>query len=110
MTRAPGSVTGAAIEVRNVITLGGRGAMLIGFVKAGTAHVGQVTAPLALGGAAERRLEVIAVERLSTMETGGPAVGLAFRDPPHQDDLLRRLPRGSMLLLEEPGGPGVRPA
>lgn len=98
---------GARIEVHNVITLGGRGAVLIGFVRAGTARVGQVTVALALGDAAERRLEVIAVERLSSMEPGGPPVGLVFRDPPPRDDLRRSLPAGSILVLEEPGAPGA---
>jgi hypothetical protein len=109
MTIASRANMGAEIEVHNVITLGGRGAVLIGFVRAGTARVGQVTRPLALGDAAERRLEVIAVERLSSMEAGGPPVGLVFRDPPHRDDLRRRLPVGSILVLEEPGAPGARP-
>jgi hypothetical protein len=31
---------GAEIEVHNVITLAGRGAVLIGFVRAGTARIG----------------------------------------------------------------------
>lgn len=99
---------GAEIEVHNVITLAGRGAVLIGYVRAGTARIGQVTVPLVLGDAAERRLEVMAVERLSSMEPGGPPVGLVFRDPPHRDDLRRRFPAGSMLVLEEPGEPAAR--
>ena len=95
---------GAEIEVHNVIVLGDRGAVIIGFVRAGTACVGQVTAPLMLDDAVERRLEVIAVDRLSSMEAGGAPVGLAFRNPPHRDDLRRRLPAGSILVLEEPEG------
>lgn len=94
---------GAEIEVRNVITLGGHGAVLIGFVRAGAARIGQVTVPLVLCGASQRRLEVISVERLSSMEAGGPPVGLMFRDPPHRDDLRRSLPPGSILVLEEQG-------
>ena len=102
-----GAGMGAEIEVHNVIALAGRGAVLIGFVRAGAARIGQVTVPLVLGDAAERRLEVIAVDHLSSMEPGGPPVGLAFRNPPHRDDLRRRLPAGSILVLEEPGGPGA---
>ena len=103
MTRGSGAAMGAEIEVHNVITLGGRGAVLIGFVRAGAARAGQVTVPIALGDAAERRLEVSAVERLSSMEAGGPPVGLVFRNPPHRDELRRRFPEGSILVLEEPG-------
>lgn len=110
MTVAPGTRMGAEIEVHNVITLGGRGAVLIGFVRAGAARIGQVTAPLVLGEAAERRLEVIGVERLSTMDAGSPPVGLVFRDPPYGGDLRRRFPAGSILVLEEPGGPEARAA
>jgi hypothetical protein len=101
---------GAEIEVHNVITLGGRGAVLIGFVRAGTARIGQVTVPLVLGDAGGRRLEVIGVERLSSMEASDPPVGLAFRNPPHRDDLRRSFPAGSILVLEEPGGPETRVA
>ena len=64
----------AEIEVHNVISIAGRGAVLIGHLRAGTARVGQVSAPLVLGEGATRRLEVIAVERLSSMQAGGPAV------------------------------------
>lgn len=107
MTIASAASTGAEIVVHNVITLGDRGAMVIGFVRAGTARIGQVTMPLVLGDAAERRLEVIAVERLSSMEAGGPPVGLAFRNPPHRDVLRRRFPAGSILVLEQPFGVGA---
>jgi len=94
---------GACIEVHNAITIAGRGAVLIGHVRTGTARVGQVTAPLVLGHAAARRLEVSAVERLSSMQAGGPAVGLVFRNPPPLGDLRHALPVGSILVLEEPG-------
>ncbi len=92
------------IEVRNVIFLAGRGAVVVGHVRTGTARVGQTTAPLALGGAAGRRLDVSAVERLSSMEARGQGVGIVFRDPPGLNDLKRALPPGSILELEEPGG------
>jgi len=98
---------GAEIEVHNVITLGDRGAVLIGFIRSGTVRIGLVTVPLALGDASRRRLEVIAVERLSSMEPGGPPVGLVFRNPPQRDELRRRLPAGSVLLLEEPTAPAA---
>ena len=101
---------GTEIEVHNAINIVGHGTVLIGFVRAGTARIGQVTTPLVLGAAAERRLEVSAVERLSSVQAGGPAVGLVFRDPPPLRDLQRALPAGSILLLEDPGEPAARTA
>lgn len=94
---------GAEIEVRNTINLAGRGIVLVGHVRTGAVRMGQVTVPLVLGHGAARRLEVSAVDRLSSMETRGLAVGIAFRNPPHIDDLKRALPAGSILVLEEPG-------
>jgi translation elongation factor EF-Tu-like GTPase len=94
---------GAKIEVRNSISIAGRGIVLMGHVLTGTVRIGQVTVPLVLGHAAARRLVVSAVERLSSMEARGLAVGIAFRNPPHLDDLKRTLPAGSILVLEEPG-------
>ncbi|MGC2519319.1 MAG: hypothetical protein WA373_09485 [Burkholderiales bacterium] len=101
---------GAKIEIRNAINIVGHGTVLIGLVRAGTARIGQVTIPLVLGHAAERRLEVSAVERLSSVQAGGPAVGLVFRDSPHLRDLQRALPAGSILVLEDPGEPPARTA
>jgi translation elongation factor EF-Tu-like GTPase len=91
----------AEIEVRNSIDIAGRGIVLVGHVRTGTVRIGQVTVPLVLGQAPARRLEVSAVERLSSMEGSGPAVGVAFRSPPHLEDLRRALPAGSILVLEE---------
>lgn len=96
---------GAEIEVHNAISLAGRGIVLMGHVRTGAVRIGQVTLPLALGHAAARRLEVSAVERLSSMDARGLAVGISFRDPPQLDDLKRTLPAGSILVLEEPGVP-----
>ena len=101
---------GAAIEVRNVIFLAGRGTVVVGHVRTGAARIGQLTAPLELGDAVGRRLEVSAVERLSSLEARGPGVGIVFRNPPHLNDLKHALPPGSILLLEEPGGSGGRSA
>ena len=93
---------GARIEVRNAIAVVGRGAVLIGYVRSGTARAGQLTGPLSLGSVADRRLEVAAVQRLNSVEAGGDAVGLVFRRPPGLAELQRALPAGSMLALEEP--------
>ena len=90
------------IEVRNVIFLAGRGTVVVGHVQSGAAHPGQVTMVLALGGTQDRRLEVSAVERLSSLEARGPAVGLVFRDPPPLNELKHALPPGSVLTLDEP--------
>jgi len=96
---------GAEIEVHNVIAISGHGVVLIGYVRAGSARVGQVTRPLLFGHAAALRLEVSAVERLSSLETSDAAVGLVFRNPPRLDELKRALPQGSVLLLEQPDYP-----
>jgi len=96
---------GAEIEVYNVIALSGHGVVLIGYVRAGAARVGQMTRPLALGDALMQRLEVSAVERLSSLEASDPAVGLIFRNPPRLDELKKALPKGSVLLLEQPNYP-----
>lgn len=101
---------GAEIEVRNVMFIAGRGTVVVGHVRTGTARIGQLTEPLALGDAAGRRLEVSAVERLSSMEARGQGVGIVFRDPPPLNDLKSALPPGSIMVLEEPGGIGGRTA
>jgi translation elongation factor EF-Tu-like GTPase len=93
----------ARIEVRNVMFIAGRGTVVVGHVLAGTARAGQSTAPLVLGDETGRRLEVSAVERLSSMEARGQGVGIVFRDPPRLNDLRRALPPGSILELEAPG-------
>jgi translation elongation factor EF-Tu-like GTPase len=95
------AAVGAAIEVRNVIAITGRGAVLIGYVRGGTPRIGQLTAVLDLGRSGERRLEVIAVERLSSMEAGGGAIGLVFRNPPSVAELRLALPAGALLTLDE---------
>jgi len=97
----------AEIDVRNAINIVGRGAVLIGHVRTGAARVGQVTLPLVLGRAPARRLQVSVVERLSSMQAGGAAVGLVFLDPPQLGDLMRALPAGSILVLEEPSEHGA---
>jgi translation elongation factor EF-Tu-like GTPase len=100
--------TGAQIEVSNAIYLAGRGAVIVGHVRAGTVRVGQLTAPLVLGTASAQRLEVSVVERLSSMDAQGQAVGIAFRSSPDLNDLKRSFPPGSVLVLEEPGAAVAR--
>ena len=101
------ATVGAEIEVRNVIAIIGRGAVLIGYVRGGTPRIGQSTAVLDLGRSGERRLEVSAVERLSSMEAGGTAIGttrdVAPISAPHSMDsrsvraAMRRLPASLMI-------------
>lgn len=98
--------SGAQVEVSNAMFLGGRGAVIVGHVRAGSVRVGQLSAPLALGGKAAQRLEVSSVERLTSMDRRGQAVGIAFRNAPGLDALKRCLPAGSMLVLVEPGEAG----
>lgn len=104
---AKANKTSAQIEVSNTLFLAGRGVVIVGHVRAGTVRIGQLTAPLALGAAAAQRLEVSVVERLSSMDRQGQAVGIAFRNSPELNELKRCLPSGSMLLLEEPGDAGA---
>jgi hypothetical protein len=92
---------GAQLEVRNAVRIGAHGAVLIGYLRSGTALIGQVTEPLLLGDASERRLEVIAVQRLNSAEPGGQAIGLEFRNPPRLADLRSALPAGAILVLED---------
>jgi translation elongation factor EF-Tu-like GTPase len=99
---AKAAQAGAQVEVSNAMFLTGRGAVVLGHVRAGSVRVGQLSAPLALGGKAAQRLEVSAIERLSSMDGGAQAVGIAFRNAPELGELKRCLPVGSLLLLEDP--------
>ena len=99
MANSNDAVPGAAIEVRNVMFIAGRGTVVVGHVLTGTARVGQMSEPLVLGEDKARRLEVSAVERLSSMEARGQGVGIVFRDPPGLNDLKLALPPGSILEL-----------
>ena len=100
--------SGAQIEVSNTMFLAGRGVVVVGHVRAGAACIGQLTTPLMLGASAAQRLEVSVVERLSSMDGQGQAVGIAFRKSPELNDLKRCLPAGSILVLEDPGEAGAR--
>lgn len=90
----------AELEVHNCMNLAGRGAVLLAFVRSGTPQAGQVTEPLTLAGVVHPGLEILAVEKLSSMGTSRPAVGLVFREPPRLDALRAALPPGTLLVLE----------
>jgi hypothetical protein len=92
----------AEIQVHSCMSLAGRGAVLIGFVRSGKAVEGQTTEPISLGGLINPGLKVIAVERLSSMGSGFPAVGLTFADPPTVAAFREALPAGTLLQLEDP--------
>ena len=49
-------------------------------------------------------------QHLSSIDARGQAVGIAFQHSPHLDDLKRRFPARSMLVLEGPGEAGARSA
>ena len=51
----------ADIEVRNVFTMQGRGAAIIGYLRRGSVRVGQQTRSAALGGGPHRVLTLAAV-------------------------------------------------
>ena len=92
---------GAAVEVHNVMMIPGRGLILLGHVQSGSVAVGQQSPMIAFGETPSRRLEVASVERLSSMESKKPAVGISFNHSPHPEHFKRRFPAGSVLLLEE---------
>jgi hypothetical protein len=92
---------GAEIEVRNAVSIVGHGTVLIGHVRSGVPLAGQVTSPLRLEEAPGRRLILKSVQRLSSTEGRGPAVGLVFVNGPRLGDLRKALPGGSILMLED---------
>ena len=91
---------GAVIEVRNTISIVGRGTVVIGYLRTGEARAGQVTTSLRLGSAPERPLVVSVVQRLSSTE-GEQALGLVFREPPSLREIQDALPPGTMLVLSD---------
>ncbi|MEO8138078.1 MAG: hypothetical protein ABI742_00445 [Gemmatimonadota bacterium] len=91
----------AQVEVRNGITIAGRGAVLICFVRSGTVRAGQRTQPLPIGDAPARCLEVVAVQKLAAADASGSAVGLVFKGAPSLKELQRALPPGALLVLQD---------
>ena len=93
---------GAEVEVHNIMSIPGRGAVLLARVQSGSVQVGQLSVPIPLGKDVPQRLEVASIERLSSMEGRGAAVGIGFRNDPHPEYLRRRFPVGSILSLSDP--------
>jgi hypothetical protein len=76
--------------------------VLIGFVLEGVPRTGQRTPPLDLGDGPPRRLEIVAIQKLSSPDAGRSAVGLVFRNAPSLKSLERALPGRSVITLEDP--------
>jgi translation elongation factor EF-Tu-like GTPase len=91
----------ADIEVRNVFSMRGRGAVAIGYLREGTIQVGQRTGPLALGAGQHRVLTLAAVEPVRSPEGGADAVGLVFRERPSLEDLRFALAPGTVIRFED---------
>ena len=96
----------AEIEVRNVFNVRGRGAVAIGYLREGTARVGQRTRPLALGGGPHRVLTLAAVEPVHAADGGAGALGLVFRERPTLEDLRLALAPGTVIRFEDDAGTG----
>jgi hypothetical protein len=91
----------ADIEVRNVFHMKGRGAVAIGYLRQGTARIGQQTTLLAAGTGPPRVLTLAAVEPVRAPDGGASALGLVFRERPSLDDLRAALPPGTVLQFED---------
>jgi translation elongation factor EF-Tu-like GTPase len=96
----------ADIEVRNVFTVKGRGAVAIGYLRHGSVRVGQHTQPLALGAGPHRVLTLAAVETVHAADGGAGALGLVFRERPSLDEVRSALAPGTMLHFEDPAVTG----
>jgi len=96
----------ADIEMRNVFTVKGRGAVAIGYLRQGTVRVGQQTRPLALGPGPHRVLTLAAVETVHAPDGGASALGLVFRERPSLEDLRSALTPGTVLRFEDTTGAG----
>ncbi|HEY8197055.1 MAG TPA: hypothetical protein VIG04_08760 [Gemmatimonadales bacterium] len=91
----------ADIEVRNVFTMKGRGAVAIGYLRRGTVRVGQQTRSPALSSGPHPVLTLAAVETMHAPEGGGNALGLVFRERPSLDDIRWALTPGTVLQFED---------
>lgn len=89
------------IEVRNVISVKGRGAVAIGYLRRGTVRIGQRTEPLALGAGSPRVLTLAAVETMHAPEGGADALGLIFNERPSFEQLRPVLTPGTLLRVED---------
>jgi len=91
----------ADIEVRNVFTMQGRGAAIIGYLRRGSVRVGQQTRSPALGGGPHRVLTLAAVQTVHAPDGGVNALGLVFRERPSLEDIRSALTPGTLLQFED---------
>jgi translation elongation factor EF-Tu-like GTPase len=91
----------ADIEVRNVFTMKGRGAVVIGYLRRGTALIGQQTRVPALGAGSNRVLTLAAVETVHAPDSSESALGLVFRERPTLEEVGSALPPGTILQFED---------
>lgn len=92
----------ADIEVRNVFSMQGRGAAVIGYLRQGAVRVGQQTRPPSLGAGPHHVLTLAAVETVHAPGGGDNALGLVFRERPRLEDIGSALKPGTVLRFEDP--------
>ena len=91
----------AAIEVRNVFPMKGRGAVVIGYLRRGTALIGQQTRVPAPGAGSHRVLTLAAVETVHSSDSSESALGLVFRERPTLEEIGPALTPGTVLQFED---------
>lgn len=91
----------ADVEVRNVFTMKGRGAVAIGYLRRGSVQIGQQTRLPALSSGPYRVLTLATVETMHAPEGGSNALGLVFRERPTLEDVGPALTPGTVLRFED---------
>lgn len=91
----------ADIEIRNLFTMKGRGAVVIGYLRRGSVQIGQQTRPPALSAGPHPLLTLAAVETMHPPDGGANALGLVFRERPSLDDIRSALTPGTVLRFED---------
>lgn len=84
-----------------MFTMKGRGAIVIGYLRRGTALIGQQTRVPAPGTGSNRVLTLAAVETVHAPDSGESALGLVFRERPTLEEIGSTLPPGTMLQFED---------
>jgi translation elongation factor EF-Tu-like GTPase len=91
----------ADIEVRNVFTMKGRGAVVIGYLRRGSARIGQQTRVPAPGAGPQRVLTIAAVETVHSHDSSEGALGFVFRERPTIEEIGPALTPGTLLQFED---------
>ena len=97
----------AGVEIRNLITVKGQGAVATGYLRQGTIRVGQQTQPLALDAGPPRVLTLAVVVPMHSPDGGPGGLGLVFRERPSLEELRLALTPGLLLLFEDGTGNGI---